>query len=53
MSSINVLYRIRDANTPNGDPTNVRGELHANYWKLPNGSDYNRAVDFGYITITA
>lgn len=47
MSSINVLYRIRDANTPNGDPTNVRGELHANYWKLPNGSDYNRAVDFG------
>lgn len=47
MSSINVLYRIRDANTPNGDPTNVRGELHANYWKLPNESDYNRAVDFG------
>lgn len=47
MSCINVLYRIRDANTPNGDPTNVRGELHANYWKLPNGSDYNRAVDFG------
>lgn len=47
MSSINLLYRTRNANTPNGDPVNIHGDLHVNYWKLPNGKGYNRAIDFG------
>lgn len=47
MSSVNILYRTRNANTPNGDPVNIHGDLHINYWKLPNSKGYNRAIDFG------
>lgn len=48
MSSINVLYRTKTSSIPNGETVNVHGDLHINYWKLPNDADgYNRALDFG------
>ena len=48
MSSINVLYRNKASSIPNGEPVNVHGDLHINYWKLPRETGgYNRAIDFG------
>lgn len=48
MSCVNILYRTKNADTPHGDPTNVHGDFHINYWKLPKSrSSYNRAIDFG------
>lgn len=48
MSSINVLYRTKTSPVPNGEPINIHGDLHINYWKLPRkDGNYNRAIDFG------
>lgn len=51
MDSIAVLYSLKKDEKPRKIDSNVSGELHINYFKLPldKGKDYERFLDFGFM----